>query len=229
VTEPRGRGVLDASLEPVIGLAEGETRWRGMTAVGDTSLRSRGTKCPSCWKRAALEIIRGRRECRMRVAPEAACAAKSTRVSNQGYTATAGIPCTMVLTVSFVLSSVTMLGCHRHQWNRFHQLSACIGAPGPHDFAVRTNAARRAMIALGDVRPSHPIPNVRDDREPPLLWKRDKWKEATDLGVRSIAAGRDRLARRANYAEQACTASHHRSSFRGNAPPTANLVWRFSG
>src|SRR3982074_520847 len=27
----RGRGVLDAPLEPVIGLAEGETRWRGMT------------------------------------------------------------------------------------------------------------------------------------------------------------------------------------------------------
>jgi hypothetical protein len=30
--EPRGRGVLDAPLEPVIGLAEGETRWRSMTA-----------------------------------------------------------------------------------------------------------------------------------------------------------------------------------------------------
>jgi len=44
----------------------------------------------------------------------------------------------------------------------------------------------RAMIALGDVRPSHPIPNVRDDREPPLLWERDKRKEATDLGVRSM-------------------------------------------
>jgi hypothetical protein len=27
----RGRSVLDAPLEPVIGLAEGETRWRGMT------------------------------------------------------------------------------------------------------------------------------------------------------------------------------------------------------
>ncbi len=69
---------------------------------------------------------------------------------------------------------------------RLHDLSACIGAPGPHDFAVRTNAARRATIALGDVRPSHPIPNVRDDREPPLYGERDKRKEATDLGVRSM-------------------------------------------
>jgi hypothetical protein len=31
--EPKGRGVLDIPLEPVIGLAEGETRWRGLTAV----------------------------------------------------------------------------------------------------------------------------------------------------------------------------------------------------
>src|SRR6266849_6908066 len=30
--ESRSRGVLDTPLEPVIGLAEGETRWRGMTA-----------------------------------------------------------------------------------------------------------------------------------------------------------------------------------------------------
>ena len=33
VMESKGRGVLDTPLEPVIGLAEGETRWRGMTAL----------------------------------------------------------------------------------------------------------------------------------------------------------------------------------------------------
>jgi hypothetical protein len=31
--EPKGRGVLDTPLEPVIGLAEGETRWRSMTGL----------------------------------------------------------------------------------------------------------------------------------------------------------------------------------------------------
>jgi hypothetical protein len=30
--ETKGRSVLDTPQEPVIGLAEGETRWRGMTA-----------------------------------------------------------------------------------------------------------------------------------------------------------------------------------------------------
>jgi hypothetical protein len=31
--ESKSRRVLDAPLEPVIGLAKGETRWRGMTTV----------------------------------------------------------------------------------------------------------------------------------------------------------------------------------------------------
>src|SRR5882724_1517290 len=69
----------------------------------------------------------------------------------------------------YVISPVTMLGCHRRLRVVSRKLSACIGAPGPHDFAVCTNAARRATIALGDVRPSHPAPTARDDREPPLF------------------------------------------------------------
>ena len=32
--ESKGRGVLDITHEPFIGLAEGDTRWRGMTTVG---------------------------------------------------------------------------------------------------------------------------------------------------------------------------------------------------
>jgi hypothetical protein len=35
--ESRSRGVLDTPLEPVIGLAEGETRWRGMTVFRGTA------------------------------------------------------------------------------------------------------------------------------------------------------------------------------------------------
>jgi hypothetical protein len=32
--DPKGRDIRDNPLEPVIGLAEGETRWRGMTKRG---------------------------------------------------------------------------------------------------------------------------------------------------------------------------------------------------
>jgi hypothetical protein len=41
VVDPyRLHGVLDAPPEPVIGLAEGETRWRGMTVDGSIVIAS---------------------------------------------------------------------------------------------------------------------------------------------------------------------------------------------
>jgi hypothetical protein len=35
VVRPGYYGLLDTPLEPVIGLAEGATRWRGMTKIGE--------------------------------------------------------------------------------------------------------------------------------------------------------------------------------------------------
>jgi hypothetical protein len=57
-------------------------------------------------------------------------------------------------------------------------LSASLGAPGPHDFAVRCSIIRLLTLP----RPSHPAPNTRDDREAPLLRKQDRQEKATDLG-----------------------------------------------
>src|SRR4051795_1166602 len=48
-----------------------------------------------------------------------------------------GIPRAMVLTVSFVISPVIGLSCHRHRQVTTCQLDASIEASGPHDFAVR--------------------------------------------------------------------------------------------
>jgi hypothetical protein len=52
----------------------------------------------------------------------------------------------MVLTVSFVLSSVIGLSCHCRQCNakHCHQLDASVEVSGPHDFAVRHGAFRLA-------------------------------------------------------------------------------------
>jgi hypothetical protein len=69
----------------------------------------------------------------------------------------------MVLTAYFVLSPVTGLSCHRRHANYFAKLDTSVGAPGPHDFAVRT------------LRPPHPAPNVRDDRETPLYRDGMAW------------------------------------------------------
>src|SRR2546421_10040386 len=53
-------------------------------------------------------------------------------------------------------------------------------------------------------RPSHPAPNVRDDRDTPLLWARDKRKHGADLGCSAMPSPCDRLTRRANFAWRSC-------------------------
>src|SRR4030088_2716203 len=62
----------------------------------------------------------------------------------------------MVLTVSFVLSPVTGLFCHRRQRIKvlskrsgrlnLRELDASVGASGPHDFAVRCNISRPRAV-----------------------------------------------------------------------------------
>jgi hypothetical protein len=72
----------------------------------------------------------------------------------------------MVLTVYFGLSLVTGLCCHhRLRDHRLDKLDISVGISGPHDFAVRDRRIRLARRP----RPPHPAPNVRDDRETPLV------------------------------------------------------------
>jgi hypothetical protein len=79
---------------------------------------------------------RGRRECRVRAAPMVRVQQKA-RGRTTGSAGAAGIPCAMVLTACFVLSPVrpgfVVTVALRHLAER----GTCIGAPGPHDFAVR--------------------------------------------------------------------------------------------
>src|ERR1700736_6379663 len=59
----------------------------------------------------------------------------------------------MVLTVSFVLSPVTGLVCHRHRRNCLRQLDASVGASGPHDFAVRVSTVRQRAARVHRIPP----------------------------------------------------------------------------
>jgi hypothetical protein len=61
----------------------------------------------------------------------------------------------MVLTVSFVLSPVTGLCCHRRYADRSTKLDASVGASGPHDFAVRFALFVYSAISV------HRIPHQR--------------------------------------------------------------------
>jgi hypothetical protein len=88
----------------------------------------------------------------------------------------------MVLTVSFVLSPVTGLVCHRHRRNCFRRLDASVGASGPHDFAVRVGTARLAVPAASTASRSAlmtlrnaPLWN-RTARLSELIWVRNEEK-----------------------------------------------------
>jgi hypothetical protein len=74
-------------------------------------------------------------------------------------------------TVSFGLSPEIGLCCLRPQRDAKHhrKVDASVEASGPHDFAVRSAHIR----LLRDKRPSHPAPNVRDDRDTPLVNGRE--------------------------------------------------------
>jgi hypothetical protein len=79
---------------------------------------------------------------------------KAHELATTGSPQQSGIPCAMVLTVSFVLSPVTGLFATVIGGIITHQLDASVGASGPHDFAVRVSAVRRPAPS----RPPHPAP-----------------------------------------------------------------------
>jgi hypothetical protein len=117
-------------------------------------------------RRAPLK--RGRREDRVRAAPavsRARCRKRRTR-AYRVQRRQSGLPCAVVLTVSFVLSPVTgFLATVAPRKLASQELDASIGASGPHDFAVRDSTT---LVSRGD-RVHRIPPRVRDDREPPLL------------------------------------------------------------
>jgi hypothetical protein len=69
-----------------------------------------------------------------------------------------------------VLSPVTMLFCHRHPRDAESIFANLAPASERQDHTTSPSAQPPlvAQKAPGDVRPSHPAANVRDDRETPL-------------------------------------------------------------
>jgi len=136
---------------------------------------------------------RGRRESRVANAPAASRAKdkKHTSVVTTGSPVSSGLPCAMVLTVSSALSPVTGLSCHRRLANCFARLDASVGASGPHGFAVRVSAARRATPPASTA--SHL--NVRDDAYAPHARRDVRIDNAVSTKSRSeifFAKGLDR-------------------------------------
>jgi hypothetical protein len=106
------------------------------------------------------------------------CKVESTRVSHHGHAGNTRHSPRNGFTVSFALSPVTGLVCHRHRQSCFCQLDTSVGASGPHDFAVRkpapsseaplaSTASRLTFVTIAK-RPSE----RRDDGDMRLIWVR---------------------------------------------------------
>src|SRR5205814_8536839 len=72
----------------------------------------------------------------------------------------------MVLTVSFVISPVIGLFCHRRQQVTTCQLDASVEASGPHDFAVRVSTFRQACFSVHRI----PYPTSVTIAKRPFEW-----------------------------------------------------------
>jgi len=139
-------GIPCRSASGTRGRAVPASRCKCQTAC-DVSAHSRDALHPSLPSTTSLEI-RGRGKCRMPDAPAASRANEKEHTS----VVTTSSPKTIRhslrdgFTVSFVLSPVTWLFCHRHRRDAEHrrQLDTCIGVSGPHDFAVRLASFIRA-------------------------------------------------------------------------------------
>jgi len=90
------------------------------------------------------------------------CIGRKHTVATTGGAGSSGLPCAMALTAYFVLPGDQAL-LPPSLAGSIHDLSASVGAPGPHDFAVRIK--RRSSCVAEASTASHP--RVRDDAYPP--------------------------------------------------------------
>jgi hypothetical protein len=133
---------------------------------------------PPCGRVLHHSRPRGRGECRAPGAPAASCAEKSTRVSHHGRARIARHSRTrLVLTASFALSPETGLIASVADRSSSAGLAS---ASGCQDHTTSPSAFRNVRLS-SQKRPPHPAPNVRDDRETPLIEGGDGAPYASDF------------------------------------------------
>src|ERR1700674_2207614 len=152
------------------------TRFEFQTAkLGHTPAHSRDAQRPSHTQKSTASNNRGRGECRVPVAPAASRAKKTkhTSVVTARFTGeTRHSRTRMVLTVSFALSPVTGLSCHRHPQEAL-LLENLTPASGRQDHTTSPSALA-PLVSAPPPRPPHPAPNVRDHRANAPHVRRDE-------------------------------------------------------
>jgi hypothetical protein len=114
-------------------------------------------------------------------------AAKKARGRTTGSAEATGIPCAMVLRLirdlpgdrAFLPPSPARRG------TRLCELSASVGAPGPHDFAVRDHVIRLVTCRVHRI----PLPTSVTIAKRPSYRVRDEADDPSDLGFTAIPVG----------------------------------------
>ena len=165
--------------------------------TSDTRSPSRGMFCPgfasSC---PSLKTEGAGNAGHVRRTRSLVCNKESIRVVTTGSPERTGIPCANGFNGFLRARPGDRALLSPSPARMSHWFDISVGTSGPHDFAVRLKRIR----LLRRKRPPHPAPNVRDDRDTPLLRRRDRADSAGDLRVRSTLVRRGELARRANQA-----------------------------
>ena len=139
---------------------------------------SRDGEAPELLLKATLEETRAQGRPGAGRTRSLVCSKKAHELVTTGSTETSGLPCAMVLTLLRALPGVHDLLVTVVRRIITYALNASPGAPGPHDFVVRDGIARRTM-------PPASIASrlaCRDDRDPPLVPRRDGVGDTADLG-----------------------------------------------
>src|SRR3954452_20382160 len=113
-------------------------------------LRSRGAECARVVPEFSTFTQEGRGECRVPTHPQPRMQSKKAyELVTTGKPDDPAFPHAMGLTVSFVISPVIGLCCHR----RFActKLDASVEASGPHDFAVRVRHRLSAVLTIASI------------------------------------------------------------------------------
>jgi hypothetical protein len=115
--------------------------------------------------------IGGRRECRAPDAPAASRVEKNTRVSHHGHAGSPGIPRAMVLTVSFALSPVTGLVCHRPSADNSADLTP---ASGRQDHTTSPSASSAVRLSAPSASTASRLTSVTIAKRPSVGtgWRR---------------------------------------------------------
>jgi hypothetical protein len=160
--------------------------------TADTASHSRGATGAR-----VIEANRPRNRKRAQGMPDARCTRGRLCSKKAQASATKGTPQQPAFPAQwfyglYVISPVTGLSCHRRLADRSARLSASVGAPGPHDFAVRCNINRPLTLSVHRI----PLPTFVTTAKRPSYRERDGDSCRFDLGSsRSDLFSHERLDR----------------------------------